>query len=83
MCDRADATFDACRAERLFQVLPRVVDPQQVCTEITRVLKPGGWLVALDADWGTWSMDSGEVELERRLARFFADHLRPNGYAGP
>ena len=46
----ADATFDACRAERLFQVLPGVVDPQQVCADVTRVLKLGGWFVALDAD---------------------------------
>jgi ubiquinone/menaquinone biosynthesis C-methylase UbiE len=77
-----DATLDACRAERLFQVLPATIDPHQVCAEVTRVLKPGGWFVALDADWGTWSLDSGEVELERRLARFFAERLRPNGYAG-
>ena len=77
-----DASFDACRAERLFQVLPQGIEPQRVCAEIVRVLKPGGWFVVVDADWGTWSMDSSEVELERRLARFFADRLRPNGYAG-
>jgi len=77
-----DASFDACRAERLFQVLPQGIEPQRVCAEIVRVLKPGGWFVAVDADWGTWSMDSSEAELERRLARFFAERLRPNGYAG-
>ena len=77
-----DATFDACRAERLFQVLPSAIDPQHVCAELVRALKPGGWLVALDADWGTWSMDSIDVVLERKLARFFAEQLRPNGYAG-
>ncbi len=77
-----DGTFDACRAERLFQVLPPAIDPQQVCAELVRVLKPGGWIVALDADWGTWSMDSSDIELERKLARVFAEQLRPNGYAG-
>ncbi len=77
-----DGTFDACRAERLFQVLPASIDPQQVCSEAVRVLKSGGWFVAIDADWGTWSLDSSEVEIERKLARFFADRMRPNGYAG-
>ena len=77
-----DGTFDACRAERLFQVLPSAIDPHHVCAELVRVLKPGGWLVALDADWGTWSMDSSDIDLERKLARFFAERLRPNGYAG-
>ena len=77
-----DGTFDACRAERLFQVLPAPIEPQHVCAELVRVLKPGGWLVALDADWGTWSMDSDDVDLERKLARILAEQLRPNGYAG-
>jgi ubiquinone/menaquinone biosynthesis C-methylase UbiE len=76
------ATFDACRAERLFQVLPAAVDAEQALGEIRRVTKAGGWVVVADADWGTASLDSPEIALERKLLQFFADQLRPNGYAG-
>jgi len=39
-------------------------------------------VVVADADWGTASLDAPDVALERKLMRFFADRLRPNGYAG-
>lgn len=74
--------FDACRAERLFQVLPALVDAEAVLAEITRVTKSGGWIVAADADWASASLDTGSPVLERRLAQFFAEKMRPNGYAG-
>jgi ubiquinone/menaquinone biosynthesis C-methylase UbiE len=58
--------FDACRSERLFQHLP---DPAKVLSEMTRVTKSGGWVVVLDADWGTLSADASDTEIERRLMR--------------
>ena len=76
------ATFDACRAERLFQVLPSTLDPAHALKEMQRVTKPGGRVVVADADWGTASLDVHDVGLERRLTRFFAERLRPNGFAG-
>lgn len=75
-------TFDACRAERLFQVLPAAVDPETVLAEITRVTKSGGWIVAADTDWASASVDTDNPVLERKLAQFFAERMRPNGYAG-
>src|SRR5207248_10741769 len=51
------STFDACRSERLFQ---HVHNPASVLVEIARVTKPGGWVVVLDADHGTWSIDTSE-----------------------
>lgn len=77
-----DGAFDASRAERLFQVLPPSVDPERVLAEITRVTRAGGWVVVADADWGAASLDVDDSALERRLAQFFAERLRPNGYAG-
>jgi len=77
-----DNYFDAVRAERLFQVLPSVVDPEEVMTQLVRVTRPGGSIVLLDADWGSFSVDYSNAELERRLMAFFASNLRPNGYAG-
>lgn len=75
-------TFDACRAERMFQSLPSSVDPQHALADIARVTKRGGRVVIADADWGSASLDTDDVDLERRLARFFAERLRPNGFAG-
>ncbi len=48
----------------------------------TRVTKPGGWVVILDADHGTWSIDTPEVDIEHRLTRVLAERMVINGYAG-
>lgn len=74
-------TFDACRAERLFQVLPASAC-QPVFAEMLRVTKSGGWIVVADTDWATASIDFPDAALERKLIRFFAEQVRPNGYAG-
>ncbi len=74
--------FDACRAERLLQVLPATVAPAPVVAEMVRVIRPGGWVVLADTDWASASVDFDDVYLERRLLGFFARGLRPNGYAG-
>jgi ubiquinone/menaquinone biosynthesis C-methylase UbiE len=71
--------FDSCRSERMFQHLP---NSAQALSEMTRVTKSGGWVVVLDADWGSWSTDSDEIDIERRLARFMAESSLQNGYSG-
>lgn len=71
--------FDSCRSERLFQHL---LNPALVLAEMIRVTKSGGWIVVLDTDWGSSGIDTEEIDLERRLTRFNADHMYNNGYAG-
>jgi ubiquinone/menaquinone biosynthesis C-methylase UbiE len=83
---QADATslpfeansFDACRSER---VLLHVSSPARVFAEMVRVTRPGGWIVVLDTDWGTFSIHTPERELERRFTRFVAEQYT-NGYIG-
>jgi len=71
--------FDSCRSERLFQHL---LNPAQALSEMIRVTKPGGWVVVADSDWGSFSTDSDETDIERRLARFLAESCLHNGYSG-
>jgi ubiquinone/menaquinone biosynthesis C-methylase UbiE len=71
--------FDACRCERTFQHLH---DPVKTLSEMARVTKSGGWIVVLDADWGSLSIDTSEIETERRYVRFFTEHMANNGYSG-
>lgn len=72
-------SFDSCRSERLFQHLK---DPAQALSEMIRITRPGGWVVVADADWGTLSIHTNEVAIERKLARIAAEHFVNNGYAG-
>lgn len=71
--------FDSCRSERLFQHL---VEPERALSEMIRVTKPGGWIVVVDADWGTMSADTTEPDIARRLWHFIAMNLTNNGFSG-
>lgn len=77
-----DNYFDAVRAERLFQVLPRTINFNEVIEEIIRVTKENGVIVLVDTDWGTASVNYKDAELTNRLLYFFANECRPHGYAG-
>lgn len=74
-----DGHFDACRSER---VLMHVADASRVIMEMARILKPGGWLVAVEPDWATLSIATEQYDIERRLARIRAEQCLRNGYAG-
>ena len=73
--------FSSCHAERLLQVLPPAL-AAPVVSELKRVTQPQGRVVLADTDWGSFSINSTNTQLERTLVQFFAEQLRPNGYAG-
>jgi ubiquinone/menaquinone biosynthesis C-methylase UbiE len=74
-----DNYFDSSRCERLFQ---HISNPERALLEMVRVTKRNGWVVVLDTDWGTLSVDTPEIDIERRLARVMAEQVIMNGYSG-
>lgn len=70
--------FDICRSERLFQ---HVDNGPHVLAEMVRVTRAGGKLAVADTDWCTLSIDTPEIEIERRVVSGIAGLIR-NGYAG-
>lgn len=74
----ADASFDACRIDR---VLQHIGDPAPVIREMVRVLRPGGVLVAYDNDWETLTVDSPDRALTRTVLNAWCDRF-PSGWIG-
>jgi SAM-dependent methyltransferase len=50
----ADATFDTAHCER---VLMHLEDPSAALAEMKRVVRPGGWIVAVEPDWAGLRID--------------------------
>lgn len=74
----ADATFDCCRADRVFQHLSR---PAAALGELIRVTKPGGRIVVGDPDWETFIVDAPQLSLTRTILNFICDSHR-NAWMG-
>ncbi len=70
--------FDACRSERLFQ---HTLTPECILSEMIRVTKSGGWIVVVDTDHSTMTIDTPDLDIEWRLRRFRTDIAR-DGYIG-
>jgi SAM-dependent methyltransferase len=73
-----DATFDACRSERMLMHVP---DADTALTEMVRVTKPGGRISIFDFDWDTFVIDSSDKPTTRAVVDAFSDGIR-NGWIG-
>lgn len=74
-----DGVFDGVRSERL---LLHLTEPERAVAEMVRVARPDGWVVLMDTDWGTRSVDTPETELERRMADVLSGLCLANGHSG-
>lgn len=74
-----DESVERCRAERL--LMHAHAEPAAIVAELTRVLRPGGRLVAFDLDWDTLAIDGADHGLTRRIVRSYSDGV-PNGCVG-
>ncbi len=73
-----DETFNASRAERVFEHLEH---PQKALYEMMRVTKRGGRIVAISPDVDSHSLDFPDRALARKLIHYRCDE-RVNGWAG-
>ena len=74
----ADASFDACRAERVLQHLER---PAEALSEMCRILQPRGSVFVIDHDWETLVITGGDAQIARRVVGAFVESLA-NGAIG-
>src|SRR5262249_18321771 len=73
-----DASFDACRVDR---VLQHVADPAPAVREMVRVIRPRRALVAYDNDWEALTVDFADRELTRTVLNAWCDRF-PSGWIG-
>jgi ubiquinone/menaquinone biosynthesis C-methylase UbiE len=73
-----DASFDACRTERMLMHVP---DAERAFAEMVRVIRRGGRLSVFDFDWETQFVDSPYQETTRLITRSFCDSFK-NGWIG-
>lgn len=67
-----DATFDAVRADRVFQ---HIREPDLAASELRRVTKPGGTALLLDQDWGSLMISGADPVVTRRVIGAFCEGL--------
>ena len=73
--DYADGAFDASRVDRALQ---HVADPERALTELVRVVRSGGRIVASEPDWETIVVDADDVALTRTiLGVLVRGHVNP------
>ncbi len=76
--DYDDESFDCARVDRTLQHIP---EPKKVLSEMARVTKSGGRIVAYEPDWGTFAIGSGDRQVTRKITDFWCDTFR-SGWIG-
>ena len=71
-----DSTFDGCWAVR---VLMHLLNPRNAAREMFRVLKSGGKILSLEADWETLVITTGSARRSTILRRLLQNSIRHPG----
>jgi ubiquinone/menaquinone biosynthesis C-methylase UbiE len=71
-----DGSFDGCRADRTLQ---HVDEPRQAVTEMIRVVRSGGRISIVEADFDTLVIDASDRAVTRAIVHAICDNRR-NGW---
>ena len=74
----ADAVFHACRVDRTLQ---HVDTPFRALAEMVRVTRPGGRVLAVEPDWGSYLLDAADPEAAGIVSRTWGEGF-PSGRVG-
>jgi ubiquinone/menaquinone biosynthesis C-methylase UbiE len=72
-------SFDGARVERALQ---HVADPARVLSEMARVVRPRGIVIASEPDWGTLTVDGTDRAATRKVLTALCDEHIRNGWMG-
>jgi SAM-dependent methyltransferase len=61
---------------RVDRTLQHVEHPQKVISEMVRILKPRGWLVCAEPDWGTFVMDADDRTITNSVVQTWRSGFR-------
>lgn len=64
---------DAARVDRSLQ---HMSNPRAAISEMRRIIRPGGRIVATEPDWGSFILYNGELETSSRIANEFRGSIR-------
>jgi len=73
-----DETISGLRTERVIQHL---YNPEQVISEISRILKKDGPLVIIETDWSSLSFYTEFVDVQKKVNGYYTDVKINNGFA--
>ncbi len=76
--DFDDGCFDCARVYRTLQHIP---EPEKVLTEMARVTRSVGRVVAYEPDWGTFTIGSMNRQVTRKITDLWCDTFR-SGWIG-
>lgn len=68
-----DDSFDGVRIDRTLQ---HVASPQAVIAEMHRVLRPNGWAVCAEPDWGTFVIDTEPTAITTQIVTRWRNGFR-------
>ena len=75
----ADNHFDVVHTER---VLMHIKEAETAVQELARVTKPGGKVVLVENDYGSFSVETPHMEIFRRYSTWAIEQALANGFAG-